>query len=233
MLANCFNHSGVKYRIVEKKGAVITAGQADGLKCLTMQILDSIGIENPMSAGACRVDEVAFWDPNEAGRIRRTNIVPDIVPGMDKVREVSLNQGTPILCSSPTLKALLTLSLFGTKGKVERMMLENINRHRDLKVEYGKVPSHLGIDESKFSDPESYPISIRIGMIENSQIDCLREPRYRNQALLSSNNVKEEVVLAKYVVGCDGAHSWTRKRLGIQLHGDHTDSVWGKVFFIM
>ena len=27
-------------------------------------------------------------------------------------------------------------------------------------------------------------------------------------------DVREEVVKAKYVVGCDGAHSWTRKALG-------------------
>ena len=36
-----------------------------------------------------------------------------------------------------------------------------------------------------------------------------------------------EEVHAKYVVGCDGAHSWTRKKMGIKLEGDLADSVFG------
>jgi 2-polyprenyl-6-methoxyphenol hydroxylase-like FAD-dependent oxidoreductase len=41
------------------------------------------------------------------------------------------------------------------------------------------------------------------------------------------NEGKTEVVRAKYVVGCDGAHSWTRKQLGFQLEGEPTDFIWG------
>ena len=37
----------------------------------------------------------------------------------------------------------------------------------------------------------------------------------------------EEVVQAKYVVGCDGAHSWVRKQLGYELEGEPTDYIWG------
>lgn len=99
MLANCFNQSTIKYRIVEKKSAIVPTGQADGLKILTMQIFDSLGISNLVDAGACQVDEVAFWDPNESGEICRSSIVPDTVPGLKAVREVSLNQGTDF--SSP------------------------------------------------------------------------------------------------------------------------------------
>lgn len=39
----------------------------------------------------------------------------------------------------------------------------------------------------------------------------------------------EEIVRAKYIVGCDGAHSWLRKQLQVQLKGDLTDSVFGVV----
>ena len=93
MLANCFNHSHIKYRVVEKKGAIVSAGQADSLKCLTMQIFDSLGIHNLVDEGACRFDEVVFWDPDDNGGIYRSGIVPDKVPGLKAVREVSLNQG--------------------------------------------------------------------------------------------------------------------------------------------
>jgi 2-polyprenyl-6-methoxyphenol hydroxylase-like FAD-dependent oxidoreductase len=38
---------------------------------------------------------------------------------------------------------------------------------------------------------------------------------------------KSEIVHAKYVIGCDGAHSWTRRQLGFQLEGEPTDFIWG------
>jgi 2-polyprenyl-6-methoxyphenol hydroxylase-like FAD-dependent oxidoreductase len=31
-----------------------------------------------------------------------------------------------------------------------------------------------------------------------------------------------ETVRAKYVIGCDGAHSWTRRNLGIKMQGEQT-----------
>ena len=36
-----------------------------------------------------------------------------------------------------------------------------------------------------------------------------------------------ETVKARYLIGCDGAHSWTRRQLGIKMIGDQTNFVWG------
>lgn len=36
-----------------------------------------------------------------------------------------------------------------------------------------------------------------------------------------------EIIMAKYMIGCDGAHSWTRRQLGFQMEGEQTDFVWG------
>jgi flavin-dependent dehydrogenase len=36
-----------------------------------------------------------------------------------------------------------------------------------------------------------------------------------------------EVVHAKYMIGCDGAHSWTRRQLGFSMEGEQTDFIWG------
>lgn len=40
-------------------------------------------------------------------------------------------------------------------------------------------------------------------------------------------DVKRETVKARYVVGCDGAHSWVRRQLQIPLEGDHTNKHFG------
>lgn len=42
-----------------------------------------------------------------------------------------------------------------------------------------------------------------------------------------ANAGSTEIVRAKYVVGCDGAHSWTRRQIGFQLEGEPTDYIWG------
>ena len=38
---------------------------------------------------------------------------------------------------------------------------------------------------------------------------------------------KGETVHAKYVIGCDGARSWTRNTLGFELQGESIDVIWG------
>jgi phenol 2-monooxygenase len=42
----------------------------------------------------------------------------------------------------------------------------------------------------------------------------------------SNTSTRSEKVLAKYVVGCDGAHSWTRRQIGVVMEGEQTDLVW-------
>ena len=37
------------------------------------------------------------------------------------------------------------------------------------------------------------------------------------------------MVKAKYMIGCDGAHSWIRNQLGIQMKGEQTDYIWGVI----
>lgn len=81
MLANCFNHSQISYRIIEKRSTPLAAGQADGIKCVTMEMLSSLGVGDLLERTACRVDEQVFWNPDGAGNIKRHKVIPDIVPG--------------------------------------------------------------------------------------------------------------------------------------------------------
>ena len=43
----------------------------------------------------------------------------------------------------------------------------------------------------------------------------------------SSRTGTSETIHAKYVIGCDGARSWTRRSLGYELEGEATDFIWG------
>lgn len=93
MLANWFNHTQVKFRILERKDTVTTSGHADGLKFLTIEMLHSIGIGDQIKSLSCRVDEEACWAPDENGYIKRSIVIPNVIPGLREIREVTLNQG--------------------------------------------------------------------------------------------------------------------------------------------
>lgn len=93
MLANCFNHSQISYRVIEKRSTLTTAGQADGIKCLTMEMLNSVGVGDLLERVACRVDEQVVWNPDGAGNIKRDRIIPDVVAGTKTPREYTLSQG--------------------------------------------------------------------------------------------------------------------------------------------
>lgn len=93
MLANWFNHTQVKFRILERKDTVTSAGHADGLKFLTIEMLHSIGIGDQIKSLSCRVDEEACWTSDENGCIERSIVIANIIPGLKEIREVTLNQG--------------------------------------------------------------------------------------------------------------------------------------------
>ncbi|KAK1751459.1 putative monooxygenase [Echria macrotheca] len=71
-------------------------------------------------------------------------------------------------------------------------------------VEYGTEV--LGVAVSDEND-EEYPVTVT--------------------ARRDGDGEEERVYQAKYVLGCDGAHSTVRKSLGFRMVGDSTDAVWG------
>ncbi|KAK4195054.1 putative monooxygenase [Triangularia verruculosa] len=72
-------------------------------------------------------------------------------------------------------------------------------------IEYGSEVKNVVVDENVDSnDLESYPV--RVDAVQDGV-----QKTYR----------------AKYVLGCDGAHSIVRKSLGFKMVGDSSDAVWG------
>ncbi len=212
MLANWFNHSQVKFRILEKKTAVVTPGQADGLKCLTIEMLHSIGIGDQIKSLACRVDEEACWAPDENGRIRRSTVIPNIIPGLKEIREVTLNQGI-LRFTGEFLSIQALLITPWNLGTIEYLLLDNVEKARNVKIEYGKVPVKVTED-----DKDEHPLHVLVQKTE--EVDSNKNAWVKEKRDM-------EIVRAKFVVGCDGAHSWTRKHFEIPMRGQQTSSVWG------
>ncbi|KAK8050271.1 phenol hydroxylase [Apiospora phragmitis] len=115
-----------------------------------------------------------------------------------------------------------------------------------LKVERMVLPTSLEVDEAAAEDDDAHPVTVTLRHLTEAEATPTQKLSNLSDGLFRSNlagddvgamlaqskgraDVREEVVKAKYVVGCDGAHSWTRKALGpkYEMKGEMTDFVWG------
>ncbi|KAJ4397779.1 hypothetical protein N0V93_002016 [Gnomoniopsis smithogilvyi] len=221
MAAAWMAHCGVKARIIDKRNSKIFCGQADGLQCRSLEIFDSLGFADRVWKEANHMLE----NPGPDGTIRRSDRIPDTIPGLSRFQQVVLHQ-----------------------GRIERFFLDNIKKHSkdSIKVERGVLPESLKIDESKVNDDAAFPVTVRLRHLTEEEATPPQQASASKvpHGLFRSNLVQEndeekllkqsesragqdEIVHAKYVIGCDGARSWTRQALGFELQGEATDFIWG------
>jgi phenol 2-monooxygenase len=95
--ANSFIGSPLRVRLIDKKAAPLQFGRADGLKSISLEVLDSFGIGDTILKDAQPCEEIALWhpDPERDGVISRTMTIPDRVEELGKAREITLDQGEP------------------------------------------------------------------------------------------------------------------------------------------
>ncbi|PCH00610.1 Monooxygenase, FAD-binding [Penicillium occitanis (nom. inval.)] len=233
MLANWLSRCGVKTRIVDKRGTKIFNGQADGLTCRTLEIFDSFDLAHRAWRESNHMLEICFWNPDESGTIRRSGRIPDTIPGISRFQQAVLHQ-----------------------GRIERFFLDSIKEHSDITVERGVLPTSFDFDIGKAGDFDDYPITVTLQTLSEKEATPQQRNQHQKSAegeqttvsdglfrsnlaaddtddLINAANANKgdghhiETVQAKFMVGCDGAHSWVRRQLGFSLQGDSTDYVWG------
>lgn len=171
--------------------------------------------------------EICLWNPDESGVIRRSDRIPDTIPGISRFQQVVLHQ-----------------------GRIERFFLDSIKACSKIKVERGILPTKLEFDASKAEDINAYPITLSLRHLSLEEATpkqtstsangaAIQDGLFRSNlaaddteemiraAELNDDAGTEEIVHAKYLLGADGAHSWVRGQLGFKLEGDSTDYIWG------
>ncbi|KAL1627065.1 hypothetical protein SLS54_002604 [Diplodia seriata] len=168
--------------------------------------------------------EVCMWNPDGKGVIRRSDRVPDTPPGISRFTECVLHQ-----------------------GRIERFFLDHMKEHSNIEVERGVLPESLEVDESLVDDNAAYPLTVKLRHLSDEEATPAQslasdgakasDGLFRSNLsaddtddLLRKSSGREgtsEILRAKYMVGCDGAHSWTRRQLGFELEGEATDYIWG------
>lgn len=133
------------------------------------------------------------------------------------------------------------------QGRIERFLLDSIQQHSDLQVERGVIAESFEYDDEVEEDSNGYPITVKLRTLSDEEANPLGLPiNETNNAATSglsrgsllpddwneliakskAKQTKTETVKAKYLIGCDGAHSWTRKQVKIPLEGSTTDHIW-------
>ncbi|KAB8290040.1 hypothetical protein EYC80_010366 [Monilinia laxa] len=205
--------------LLTRGGTKIFNGQADGLQCRTLEIFDSFGYADRVWKESNHMLEICLCNPDSGGKLRRSDRIPDTIPGISHFQQVVLHQ-----------------------GRIERFFLDSLKEHSNIRVERGVLPERFTFDETKVEDPNAYPIEVILQHLKDSQSNPEQDQATADGASVSdglfrsnmaADDTEEllnkahknglagtsEKIKAKYMIGCDGAHSWTRRQLGYKLEG--------------
>ncbi|MBO3661901.1 FAD-dependent monooxygenase [Microbacterium stercoris] len=85
---------GIRTRIVERRTGPLLRGQADGVSCRSVEMLQAFGIAQKLLSEAYWVNETIMWqpDPDDRRRIVRTSRVQDVADGLSEMPHVIMNQ---------------------------------------------------------------------------------------------------------------------------------------------
>ncbi|KAF7166861.1 hypothetical protein CNMCM5623_000415 [Aspergillus felis] len=217
--------TGVRTLLVERRPHGTQDGRADGLESRTLEILDSFGLANDIWAEANHTVDLALWCDSVEGVLRREEISANTQPGWSRFYESTLRQ-----------------------GRVEEHLLNFVQSAKHIDIRRATIPTSLEIDYSTIEDHTTYPIRVTLDKVPPTDFvksmnsmsgGEASSPRSEGSETSATSSVADSaiagldaVVEAKYVLGCDGAHSWLRKNLGIRLEGQSSDYQWGVVDFI-
>lgn len=209
MAANALSSFGINIRIIDQRPESIPAGQADGIQPRTIEVFQSYGLANRLLKEGNQMWEHSFWNPGPNGTIERTDRAPDVTAPTARYQfEVTLHQG-----------AIENIFL-------DAMSMRGLIVDRPTTVHDFRVRS---VDESK----DGYNVEVTLSHLKaaistgNAQVHSNIETS--NVMINKNENIEQTIILAKYVIGCDGAHSWVRKKLGFVMDGGQTDDVWGVI----
>ncbi|CAE6434048.1 hypothetical protein RSOLAG1IB_07779 [Rhizoctonia solani AG-1 IB] len=248
MCAHGLAKAGVNVRIIDKRPSKVAAGQADGIQPRTIEVLQSYGLADRLLKEGNQMHMAAFYNPSPDGSgIERSDRLPDVTaPNARFPFEVTLHQGAIENIFRDAMRALGKGPVPNGACPREFEKRSDANEKfswpgRSIEVEQPVVPTSISLstDAAELTSRDSYPVTVHLKKLSEAEAQRLSRPvagapSNSNEAAADGSNVeieeeREEIVRAKYVVGCDGAHSWTRAQMGWKMEGEHTDYVWGVV----
>ena len=181
----------IKTCIIDAKSGPMLFGQADGVSCRTIEIMEAYNSSELILKESYWLNQIAFWDTDKKSpqNIKCTQKIPDPRIGLSEFPHVVLNQ-----------------------ARIHDLLLEGMaNSASQLHPKYSCQLIDLKIDNDKSDDMNSFPVLATI------------------QCICENNKETNKNLKARYIVGCDGARSTVREKLGIPLEGDSSNKSWGVI----
>ncbi|CAE6445491.1 unnamed protein product [Rhizoctonia solani] len=202
MCAYNLSQAGLHVRIIDKKTERLQKGQGDVLQTRGLEILNSLGLSSRILEEAQRCVHTATYasSPTNNGEI-------SLVARKSVVQGIESN--------------MLFMGLYA-QSSVEGIFREALASGRK------HIPSATFLPQSQSPGP-SHGVEVEQGVFPVEMKVADTDEKYPVTVRLQHPDGQTETVQAKYVLGCDGAHSWTRAQLGVEMVGETSDQVWGVI----
>ena len=94
LAAQMANFPDIRTVVIDRKDGPLEVGQADGVACRTVELLEAFGLADRLVNEGYWVNEVAFWrpDPQDRTKITRTGRIQDVQEGLSEMPHVIVNQ---------------------------------------------------------------------------------------------------------------------------------------------
>lgn len=232
MAATWLSRLGITIRVIDKRATRALAGRGDGLMARTLEIMDSFKLGDAVRATGCMIDDFVVSAPDIEGNTHRVDRQPVWGSETSFIKPYTVHQ-----------------------GHIEAVLQDALKRgHVPVEVERAVEPIDMRIDSTaaQGNDMDAHPITVTVKHLSEAEADhwtsnahtvlpdgstraepstkfctSVADGAYQTQFQKSGREGETENIDAKFVIGSDGAHSWVRRHLGIQMTGENTESVWG------
>lgn len=229
---------GIPYRIIDKRGTRTLNGRADGFHIRTLEIWDSFGIAEKTIKAGVPLGQFATWhpDPEDPGKgiVRNREVMHGVAQTRAAMEAESGKLPEPMAIH---------------QGFIEAAMIEASRVRGGSKVERSTVPVSIDVQDDISL---GYPVSVKVQHLPRSElappytgahcigedgklkpergfIDAFGEDPDEIVPSICGKQGTTETIRCKYIIGADGARSWVRNSIGLEMEGEDHDVIWGAI----
>uniref|UniRef100_A0A8H7TUH2 FAD-binding domain-containing protein n=1 Tax=Bionectria ochroleuca TaxID=29856 RepID=A0A8H7TUH2_BIOOC len=191
--------ANVKTILIDKHASPPPYGHADGLEQRSFEILDAFQLGHTIWQSAHKTIQVAYWKSINHTLSRQF---------------ITQNSSKSSAYSSFYCEATLA------QGRIEERLIDFLRQHENVEILRNHHPTDMHISHDVAYDVKAeYPVHLHIEKMSTH----LATP----EAAFIAKGDHGMHIRSRYLIGSDGAHSWVRKRLGLEMQGEATQDHWG------
>ena len=133
--------------IIESKSGPLLFGQADGVSCRTIEIMEAYNSSEIILKESYWLNQIAYWDGDKKDKIKRTKKVNDPRVGLSEFPHVVLNQ-----------------------ARIHDLLLDGMkNSSSQLEPNYNCELIDIKLDKTALNDPDKFPITAIVSQKKNNR----------------------------------------------------------------